>query len=327
MAAMVSRRDFVKWAVAALPAARMFGEINSVVHGVQLGVQTWSYRALPAGGGVDTIINAIVENQLGECELFASHIEPGGMGPLMRLFKSWSERGAAAPQPGRQMPPIDPDIMAELQKQRQWRMTVSNDELQAIRKKFNDKGVNIYAYNSLAGGLGPGPDFDQEADRAFVIAKALGCKIVSSSSPLLVARRMVPFAEKHQMTVAWHGHSNVHDPNQFAKPESFAEALKMSKLYRINLDIGHFTAAGYDPVSFIRQNHSNITHIHLKDRKKNDGPNTPWGEGDTPIKAVLQLIEKNKYPIRAYVEYEYEGQGTPIQEVAKCVQYATAALS
>ena len=43
-----------------------------------------------------------------------------------------------------------------------------------------------------------------------------------------------------------HGHSNISDPNEFATPESFAAAMKMSKYFKVNLDIGHFTAANYD---------------------------------------------------------------------------------
>ena len=32
---------------------------------------------------------------------------------------------------------------------------------------------------------------------------------------------------------------------------------------------------GYDPVAFIQEHHEKITHLHIKDRKKNDGPNMP----------------------------------------------------
>jgi len=123
-----------------------------------------------------------------------------------------------------------------------------------------------------------------------------------------------------------HGHSNLTDPNEFATPESFAAAMKMSSYYKINLDIGHFTAANFDAVPYIKEHHAHITNLHLKDRKKNEGANLPWGEGDSPIKEVLQLLKKEKWPIPAYIEYEYKGS-SPVEEVKKCYAYAKQALA
>ena len=50
----------------------------------------------------------------------------------------------------------------------------------------------------------------------------------------------------------------------------------------------------------------------------------PWGQGDTPIREVLQLLKQEKWPIRAYIEYEYRGKRTPVEEVKKCFAYAQA---
>ena len=128
------------------------------------------------------------------------------------------------------------------------------------------------------------------------------------------------------MIVAMHNHSNVKDPNEFATPESFAAALALSKYFRINLDIGHFTAANFDAVDYIRKNHELITNLHIKDRQRDQGPNVAWGEGQTPIKEVLLLLKQNKWPIAAYLEYEYKGAGTPVEEVKKGLAYMRAAL-
>jgi sugar phosphate isomerase/epimerase len=145
-----------------------------------------------------------------------------------------------------------------------------------------------------------------------------------------VAERVVLFAEKHKTIVAMHGHAQIDDPIQFAKPENFAKALAMSKYYRINLDIGHFWTAGYDPVEYLRQHHDKIVILHIKDRKKlpvGNGQNMPWGEGDTPIAGVLQSLKTNKWSIPALVEYEYRGTGTSVEEVKKCMDFAKQAIS
>jgi sugar phosphate isomerase/epimerase len=126
--------------------------------------------------------------------------------------------------------------------------------------------------------------------------------------------------------VAFHNHSNI-QPNEFARPEDFAEAMRgRSKYIAINLDIGHFTAAGYDPVSFLEQHHEHIITLHIKDRKKNQGENVPFGQGDTKIKEVLQVLKTKHYPIPANIEYEYKG-GDTVEEMKKCFAFCKAALA
>jgi sugar phosphate isomerase/epimerase len=124
-----------------------------------------------------------------------------------------------------------------------------------------------------------------------------------------------------------HSHSNITDPNQFAKPESFDQAMAMSKWFAVNLDIGHFYAAGYDPVDYLQRHHDKIITLHIKDRKRpSDGANLPFGEGDTPIKPVLALLKQNKWKIPANIEYEYKGADT-VTEVKRCYQYIKDALA
>ena len=305
-----SRRDFAKLALAGLPlSAALARGINSKIDGVQLGVQSYSFRDLP----LDDAIKAMAADGLGDCELFSPHIEDGG---IKSNSSERVSRAAISPEERKA------SSAASAKKLREWRLTVPLDYYKGIRKKFDDAGINLYAYN-----LSFNDHFtDEEIDRSFLAAKALGVGIITASTTIPVAQRVVPFADKHKMIVAMHGHSDLKDPNQFATPESFMKALAMSKYYRINLDIGHFTAANFDALDFIRKHHDKIVLLHLKDRKKNEGPNVPWGEGDTPIKQVLLLLKETKWPIPAFIEYEYKGTGTSEQEVAKCYQYCKDAL-
>src|SRR5215469_11351479 len=137
----------------------------------------------------------------------------------------------------------------------------------------------------------------------------MGTDLITTSTTLTCAKRLVAFAEKHKVRVAMHGHDKTEDPNEFAKPESFAAAMEMSKNFYVNLDIGHFTAGGYDAVDYIQQHHEKVLVLHIKDRKKNHGANMPFGEGETPIKAVLQLLKTKQWDIPADIEYEYGKPG------------------
>jgi sugar phosphate isomerase/epimerase len=129
------------------------------------------------------------------------------------------------------------------------------------------------------------------------------------------------------MFVAMHNHNNLVDPDQFATPESFEKALAMSDDFKVTLDIGHFTAGNNDPVAFLRKHHDRITNIHIRDRKRDNGPNRPFGQGDTPIRQVLQLIRDSHYPIRCYIEYEYGSFRSSLEEVRACVQYCRDVLA
>jgi sugar phosphate isomerase/epimerase len=278
--------------------------------GVRLGVQTYSFRDLPrpvGGDAVDVIIKAMTDCGLAECELWSPQIEPRpGLKP-------------GAPRPA----PDSPEAQKFRAELRDWRVRTPLDHFRAIKKKFDAAGLSIFGFNySFA------PSFtDEEIDRGFEIARALGAGVITASTTLEVARRLVPFAEKHEMVVAMHGHSKVDDPNEFATPESFATAKALSKYFKVNLDIGHFTAGNFDAVAYVREHHADITNIHLKDRKKSQGENTPWGQGDTPIREVLQLIKANGWAIPADIEYEYKGTGTPVEEVKKCLAFARQALA
>jgi sugar phosphate isomerase/epimerase len=305
---MHSRRDFGKLALAGLPLSIALAEIDSRISGVQIGVQSYSFR----DRSLDAAIQAMVEDGIGECELFSPHIEP------------------PAPRPQRAEGSPAPDAAARAaartaarEELRKWRLNVPLDDIKAVRKKFENAGIQLFAINVSFREDFTGP----EIDRSFQMAQTLGVKVITASSTLSVMPRVVPFAEKYKITVGVHGHSNVKDPNEFATPESFAKAMAMSKYIGVNLDIGHFFAAGFDPIEFIQAHHDRITNIHVKDRKKNDGPNTPFGEGDTPIKQVLRLMKEKKYKMPANIEYEYKGTEDAAVEVKKCFQYCKEALA
>ena len=276
---MMTRRSFHKLAIAAFAHTR----INSKIHGVMIGAQTYSFR----DRDLDACIAGMQEVGLGYAELFQGHLEPKNPSDL----PAW-----------RKNPPLD--------------------QLRAVRRKFDDAGIVLYAFNYSFR-----EDWsDEELARGFDMAKALGVKYITSSSNVSTAKRLSPLAEQNQIYVGFHNHTVV-TPNEFARPEDFEEALRgNSKYLAINLDIGHFTAAGYDPLRFLEQHHDRIITLHIKDAKRNPPAFTPFGEGDANIKGVLQLLKAKRYPIPANIEYEYAGRDTMV-EMKRCFAYCKAALA
>jgi hypothetical protein len=316
-----SRRHFIKVAAAGLALARTVdAKINSRINGVYIGLQSFSLRTLPHEGAIDVIVGAMKKIGIGECEITSAHVEPDNS----------------------QIPDI-----------RKWRATVSLDYFQKIRRQFNQEGLSIYSYSSRIGGFGGGggrgargaagpagasgnqssgsaavspptppaassqpPFTDEEINRCFVIAKALGAKTISSGLQPDLAKRVAPIAEKHKMVVG------VSATN----PDTFAEILQISPYFKMDIDIGDVTHAGYDPFPFIQANYHQITDIHLKDSKFK-GPSTPFGEGDAHMKDVLLLLKKQKSQIRAHIDCTYPGTGSSVEEVQKCFDYIKNCLA
>ncbi|MEP6538835.1 MAG: sugar phosphate isomerase/epimerase [Bryobacteraceae bacterium] len=238
---------------------------------------------------LDAALDAMARLSLTCCELSQAHVEPKGL---------------------------------SREEYRQWRLSTPLEQFRQIRQKFDAAGIEIFAYNYSFR-----EDFtDAEVNRGFEFARALGVNRITASTTVSTARRIGPEASKQKIHVAVHNHSNI-KPDEFARPEDFEAAMKgNSKYIMVNLDIGHFTAAGFDAVAFLEQHHGRIMNLHLKDRKRNQGPNMAWGQGDTPIREVLQLLQKKGYDIPALIEYEHKGAGDSFDEVKKCLEYCRAAL-
>ena len=253
---------------------------------VTLGVQSYSFRD-HANRSIDGMIDAMRQIGLAHVELWQGHIEPQKV---------------------------------SREEMRKWRETVSLDEFRKIKEKFDRGGITVTAYN-----ISFKDDFsDAEIERGFEMTKALGSKVITASANTKVVARVAPAAARHKIPVAMHNHSRI-APDEFATPEDFVKAMNASPLIATNLDIGHYTAANFDAVAFLQQHHARILSLHIKDRKRNDGPNVPFGEGDTPIGPVLRLVRDRGWAIPANIEYEYKG-GDTVQEVRRCLEYCRRQL-
>jgi sugar phosphate isomerase/epimerase len=303
---MYSRRHFARTVLGAAPLAAALANIDSKVRGVQFGLQTYVFSLSgPRTGILDTVVQSMIESGLGECEAFGPLLEPGDLTDRMRPQQATAEERAQARD--------------DLSK---WRASVPLDYYQAIRKKFNAAGIEIWSYTS---NFGPA---DDDINRAFEQAKALGAKLITSGMGMTMAKRVAPIAEKQGLLVGLQGNPNMNgaNPDQINKPEQFLEGVKLSKQFRICLDIGDATGGGWDALQFVQEHPEPIAIIYVKDRKK-DRTSVPFGEGETPVKQVLQLIRDKQYPIRCYIDCDYRTDGTRSDVVKKSYAYAKAAVA
>jgi sugar phosphate isomerase/epimerase len=260
---------------------------------VVIGIQTYSLRDKP----LDEAIQIMARLGIRSCELWEGHVQPREL--------QW-ERNASKER-----------IKWKRDELKKWRENVKMEDIMAIGEKLGKAGITVQAYNgSVKDSSG-----EDEIELVFKIAKALKTDTVTTSATVSVMKRVDVYAQKYKIKVGMHNHSHTDQPNEFSSPESFARAMQgLSDYVRINLDIGHFTAANFDAVDYLKQHHKKIVCIHVKDRKKDQGANLPLGQGDTPIAAVLRLIRDNNWPIPANIEYEYAGGDTET-ELKTCIAY------
>jgi sugar phosphate isomerase/epimerase len=289
--------------------------LNSNFGGVQIGAITYSFRDLE--GGLEATLKACVDAGLSSVELMGTGVEDY-LGAPANPIRRWPSREK----------PFSDDERSQLEKYRnelkEWRKTHGTiDKYVALRKKFNDAGVNIHIYKWTAG------NSDEELDYSFQVAKALGAIGITTELNEENARLIGPAAERNGM------YSILHNHFQFAE-EGFDvdKLLAYSPANMLNFDVGHyFGSTGLNPADFIKKYHKRIASIHIKDKtgKNNEteqNANQVWGQGETPLEEVLLLIKENKWPIYCDIELEYQiaPWSSSVKEVKTCRNYCRQIL-
>lgn len=288
---------------------------NSKYAGVQIGAITYSFRSLE--GGLEATINACVEAGLSSIELMGTGIEHALGAPKNSVTRKPNAENPLTQEEKKSIEKFQNELEA-------WRKAKGTPELYTqLRKRFNDKGVNIHIYKWVAG------TSEADIDYSFKVAKTLGAIGISAELNDENARLLGPVAEKNGMYAILHNHY------QYAEPGfDVDKILKYSTANMLNFDIGHyFGSTGKNPADFIRKYHNRIASIHLKDKtgesnatQKNT--NQVWGQGETPIAEVLQLIRDQKWPIHCDIELEYPiaAWSSPIKEVKTCREFCRQIL-
>ncbi|MEO8171444.1 MAG: TIM barrel protein [Sediminibacterium sp.] len=293
---------------------------NSLIKGVQIGVTTYSYRSMPSQP--DKLLQYCIDSNINAVELKGDEVEDY-LGKPANPVKM-PPRVAGQPRAE-----LSDEIKAQIKQYQQavvtWRETVPMDGFVALRKKFNAAGIHFFAYkpNSLAP-----ENTDGEVEYSLRAANALGATSVSVELPADPAQtqRLGDLAAKHKIYIGYHAHLQ-------ASETAWDKALSQSPYNTLNLDCGHYMAAGNTKeslLSLIENKHQYISSMHLKDRKSklNGGKNMPWGEGDTPLKEILTLMKEKKYKMPATIELEYDipPGSDAVKETKRCRDYAQMLL-
>jgi sugar phosphate isomerase/epimerase len=294
---------------------------GSKYFGVQIGVITYSFRSMP--GNAKQLLQYITESGISAIELMGDAVEEYAGKPVSPV-----KMPPPVPRQSRQFTDEQKAQLAAYAKQvADWRSSVSMDKFKEIKKMYNNAGVDIYAFKPNA--LGPN-NTDAEVEYALRAAKALGAHSVTIELPTDPAqsKRLGDFGAKHKIYIGYHAHTQATDT-------AWDVALSQSPYNSMNLDCGHYIAAGGNNtketlLALIEAKHDRISTLHIKDRKTkaNGSANMPWGQGNTPVKEVLTLLKEKKYQIPATIELEYDipAGSDAVKETKNCLAFAKNAL-
>ena len=315
---MRSRREFNRAALAGLTASVLPGWVSRTaamqVRGVKVGLITGSLNPLGELGGRDPI-DVIIEQckQLDVLDVELVTVFPQGQPEVVN--------GGRFGQPPAQ---ITPDYMKTRQALRDWRIALPLDRFKEVRRKFDAAKLNLFSYVYTI----DDHMTDAEIEAAFRQLHALGVPMFTTNQTRVgMGPRIAPLSEKYNIKAAWHPHAEIQDSNEVATPASMERLLAMSKSFVINLDIGHFAAGNNDVLAFLKKHHERIAHLHVKDRKRDKGPNVQLGTGDTPIKESATLIRDERWPIMLILEREYrDAPGSPVEQTRWQLNYLKGLL-
>ena len=323
----ITRREFGRVALVGAPAVGMLlhGSLSEAIaaeapgsrsrwRGVQVGLNV--PYSLGTGNNIaaEDLLKRVVDVGVGGLELRAQPVEHFLGSPTVRA----AAEAAKGPNPPRPAPPT-PEEKAAI---RAWRLAAPSSKLKELRQMYEkaDVVIDILKVDDLY------TVSDEELDYFFTMARDLGARAISAELPTAPGdtKRIGAFADKHKLFMAYHHHAQ-------ATAATYEEVFTQARYNGANIDIGHWTATHDEsPLPFIAKHHDRIPHIHVKDRRfgKNGGENTPFGQGDTPVRQILQAIRDNKWNIRPIVEFEYkvpEGSDR-VAEIKKALAYCREAL-
>ncbi|MEP6918481.1 MAG: hypothetical protein ABJC89_22765 [Acidobacteriota bacterium] len=313
--AALSRREFGGVLLVGLPFAAAMRPVQLSAAEAAVGVSTSGFRDLPRVPGRDNlneVIQALQAVGATHVELALVNLEPAppNTAPVMGGSAAYPRRIVMTPE---QVAATDGSARAAL---RTWRIEAPAALFDQARGALASAGLIVHAcmlaYNDSFS--------DDEIDATFRQAKALGVTTVSSALTMTMARRLAPFAERHQVGVAIHNQVDG-NPGGAVDTPALTHALALSPAFTLKLDIGNLTASNCDAVAALREYRSRVSFVMVRDRLRNRGTSQPFGEGDTPIREVLAVLDASAPAIPALIEYDYVGLRSPVEELRASMAY------
>ena len=294
-----SRRLFTKAMLCTVPFLSRQGKtFGASPWAPALGLNTWSLRALKHDQAIPAILRVMRETGLRNCQLLFSHAEPEEFDP------DFGSMGTSLTPQQRE------EQKRKAESRSAWRLSVPMTYFEALRARFEHQGLTIRAYATQLGGS------PEELDRIFLMAERMGCTAVTGGLPEAQTDLVAAAAERHGLLVGI----------QVRDLKLVAQQLRASPRLRANPDIGDLTKAGLPALEFVKEHLDSISSIDLKDAMPG-GASVPFGTGEAHMQQVLEFLGRVRSDRELYIDCDYPGTGTSIEEVKRCFSFVRGVVS
>ena len=270
-----TRREFGRLALATIPAgyaahvgvqtaAQTAARPNSVVRGVGIGMNL-PYNFGGRNASIDDLINNCVALGVSVIELRTQPIETFLGAPDRLVPMSQPRRGGGATP--EQLARAEAEAKAAIPELEKWRLGVSLDrlaELQATVRGGRPRGADRQGGRHLQ---------DERRVIDYRLPPRQGVRRPRhlhrnlphrDSTPRAICRQASADGGLPRPRQRRRSHWEAGSPGEIQRRQRGSRALRRRQQQ--------------SPVPFIKKYHDRITHVHLKDRKFNNGPNTPFGK-------------------------------------------------
>lgn len=199
----------------------------------------------------------------------------------------------------------------------------SAEELQAIRKEFEDAGLTILSGGNVTLSM----KSEAELREAFVYAKNLGLKTMVCAPSKENIPAIEGLAKEFDIRLAIHNHGP--EDKHFPSPESVLEAVS-GRDGRLGLciDIGHTSRAGSNIVESVKRAGPRLFDMHVKDLKNPmvRDSQVDVGDGALPFADLFRTLEHMNYQGGVMLEYEIN-DNAPLPGMQKSFAYMRGVLA
>ena len=197
----------------------------------------------------------------------------------------------------------------------------SNEEqIRAFHAKLAAKKITGYAV---------GPIYmksEAEIDQAFAYAKRVGVKLIVG----VPNYELLPYVDKKVKEYDFHYAIHLHGPDIELYPNAtdvWEHTRNLDARIGMCLDIGHDLRSGCDPVEDLKNYHTRVFDMHIKDVTENTKAGTAieLGRGKINFAALVKMLRQVEYTGHCSLEYEKDMED-PFLGIAESIGYFKAVM-